>query len=276
MRCFMVMTDAVKAFGSEYVYVSDRLINDIVDQLAAAEGRLGVGNMQFKLPFFALESRYRDLGINRYAQAGRATEAVADLTGSFEVPGPFVRGRAQMSWWELKVTEHPVVRVAWLVARQAGDHGSFLLSMCGSLEHYIGYQPGADTAAGWRPSALPGLANVLKAFNHRSGRKYKVDPNPPNDQEAVRTMLLEAAHVGMFLDEEKHAPIGVGQMEVLARVYYAMQGQIQLRNLRTYEVERFDGVYLGTPLWVRTPPSLRDSGDTADQRYGGMTIIDIA
>jgi hypothetical protein len=269
------MSDAVKAFATEYVYVSDRLIGDIIGQLDAAKGSLGIGSIELRPPFLALESRFRDLGINRYAQAMRATDAVVDLTGSFELPGDFILGRAQVSWWDLKVTEHPVVRVAWVVARQEGDHGAFLLSMCGSLEHFIGYSSNDNAPAGWRPSALPGLANVLKAFNHRNGRKYKVDPGQPSDEDVVKTMVLEGAHVAMVLDQDEDSPIGVGYMEVLARVYYGLRGRVRLRNLRTYEVEEFDGVYLGTPVWVRTPPRFQNPGEDAPPGYGGMRIIDI-
>lgn len=212
------MPDAITAFSSEYIYVSDRLVGDIIDQLEAAGTRREAGTFQIRAPFLALESRLRNLGLNRYAQAARASEAVADLTGTFAYPGDFVFGRAQVSWWDLKVTEAPIVRVAWLVARQEGDEGRFLLAMCGSLEHYIGYRTEGKEPAGWRPSGLPGLANVLMAFNHRRGRKWKVNPEPVANEETVREMLLEAAHVGMVLDEEADSPIGVGRMEVLARL----------------------------------------------------------
>jgi len=168
-----------------------------------------------------------------------------------------------------------MVRVAWLVARQEGDEGRFLPSMCGSLEHYIGYRIDGNEPAGWRPSALPGLANVLKAFNHRKGRRWRVDPESPADEEAVKEMLLEAAHVGMTLDKDADSPIGVGRMELLVRVYYAMCGSIRLRNHRTDEIEELDGVYLGTPIWVRTPPRSGAVDDDATSGYGGMRIIEM-
>lgn len=269
------MPDAVATFSSEYIYVSDRLVGDIVDQLDAASSRRETGAVQIRPPFLAVESRLRDLGVNRYAQAARATDAVADLTGSFAYPGPFVLGLARVSWWDLKITERPTVRVAWLVARQEGDEGRFLVAMCGSLEHFVGYRADTNEPAGWRPSALPGLANVLKAFDHRSGRKWKINAEPTTSEDAAKEMLLEAAHVSMVLDEDSDSPIGVGRMEVLARIFYAMRGAIRLRNYRTQETEVFDGLYLGTPLWIRTPPEVHAPDEGSALGYGGMRVIEI-
>jgi hypothetical protein len=250
------MPDAIAALSSEYIYISDRLAADIVDQVAAARTKRRLGAIQIRPPFLSIETRDRNLGTNRFAMAAEATDAVADLTGSFAYPGPFVRGRAKVSWWDLK-TDVGQYRVAWLVAEQTGDEGRYLLSLCGSLQHYIGYDAKGTKVRGWRPSAVEGMHNIVAAYH---GRPRRFDPAPPEDDETVRFLIGEATHISLVMDEASDHPIGSSRMEVLAREWYRMSGPLRVHNYRTGEHEQFDGLSVGTPLWVRTIPDAHPIG----------------
>jgi hypothetical protein len=260
------MTDAISALASEYIYISDRLVADIVDQVEAARAKKTVGAIQIRPPFLSVETRDRNLGMNRYALAAAATDAVGDLTGSLAYPGPFVLARAKVTWWDLK-TDVGQYRVAWLVAEQSGDEGRYLLSMCGSLQHYLGYDSKKTKVKGWRPSAVEGLRHIVAAYH---GRPRRFDATPPESEDAIKLLLGEATHISLVLDETWDNPIGSARMELLARVWYGTKFT-RMFNYRTGTHEEFDGVYVGTPLWVRTVANAHP----IESSFGGVKIIEI-
>jgi hypothetical protein len=244
------MPDAIQTFSSDYIYISDRLVADIVDQVEAAATKQKLSKFQLKLPFLSIETRDRDLGDNRYALAVEATEAVMDLTGTLAHPGPFVLAEATLTWWDIYV-DHGQYRVAWLVAEESGEDGRYLFTMCGSLDHYLGYDATKTKQQGWRPSTLEGMRDIVAAY-HRQPRKFNADP--PDTNASIEKLVLEASHVSLLLNPETDGPLGVAKMQLLARVWQGMYGSIKVFNYRTSKTELFDGLFVGTPLWVRTPP----------------------
>jgi hypothetical protein len=73
-----------------------------------------------------------------------------------------------------------------------------------------------------------------------------------------QTMLSESTYVGS------------ARVEFLARVYYGLRGSISHGLFRTNEP--FDGLYVGTPLWIRTPVSV---GGVPSAELGGFVVIDV-
>lgn len=155
--------------------------------------------------------------------------------------------------------------------RHASRH--YLACLCGSIENYVGYQPGPVSREGWKPSAVKGLIDIVASCSDR--RRFK--DIPPGSVEEATEIVMEAAHLSMSLqDRDDSEFIGSGRMEILARAYFntvSEGGGLRLRRFVTGEVSSFDGIFVGAPLWVRTVPHLVERAPGAD--HGGVMVVEV-
>lgn len=263
--------DALGFGANEYLYVSDRLLGDIYEQVTASRRKTGA-SVGIKLGFLTVNSVPRNLGINRYRIAEEVTELLSPITGSLAYPSTFIRFRTLASWFDLYVREQKY-RVAWIVAEQSGNEGHFLVALCGGIDNYIGYSPvPTSKLEGWKPSAVKGLIDIIASCS-KQPRKFK-DAHPGGEEE-IRNIVFEAAHISMGLQDHDHSQfIGTGMVEILARVYFALGSQaepIRLRRLMRGGVASYDGIFVGAPLWVRVRRDL----NAIQSHNGGMMVVDV-
>jgi hypothetical protein len=245
----------MQIINTEYIYISDRLIGDLHERITAHKSTRRLEELRLTLPFLSVNNKPRDLGINKYKVAADVTKSIQMLTGSLAYPSKFVRFIADVKWFDLYIREQKY-RVAWLIGNQDGDEGKYLISLCGSIDNYVGYETGKDKKRGWQPSSVEGLRNIVASCS--KGRRFK--DSHPEDSDEIENIVLESAHLSMGLEDHEDSEfIESGEMEVLARVYFGMAAEqgsrIHLRRIIGGRSDSFDAVYIGAPLWVRTVPT---------------------
>jgi hypothetical protein len=263
--------DTLQIVNTEYIYISDRLIGDLHDRIMAYKSGRQIEELRLTLPFLSANSKPRNLGINRYKMVADVTEFIRELTGSLAYPSKFVRFIAGVKWFDLYIAEQKY-RVAWLIGNQNGDEGKALISLCGSIDNYIGYEAEKVKKHGWKPSSVQGLRNIVASCT--KGRRF--EDSYPEDHAEIEAIVLESAHLSMSLEDHEDSEfIGSAEVEVLARLYFGMTAdqadRIHLNRIIAGESDAFDAVYLGAPLWVRTVPTSELFEPTGD----GPVVLEI-
>jgi hypothetical protein len=237
--------------ASRYVYISYRLVEQVVKQHTAERGgRLRIEGLSIGPKYAAAEVGWADgLPDNAFDLAAKATEASADLTGTLDAPGRFVRQVVDLEWWDLK-SKDDAYRVAWMVARPL-DGTNTMLCLCGSIDNYLGYQPPSDIrAAGWRPSSLHGMREIAQAFNFNPAHVGEVVLPAPG--EALDDLFREVGIISMLVDRTDGDALGAQPMELMAEVFdYEDNVDLDAPKFGSVTVDR---ILIGAPLWVRTPP----------------------
>lgn len=99
--------------GPEYVVISERLIQELVDRSAKAGKE--IQNVQLRPPFTGVTAGKQSTKGNYHLLAEQVTEAVSDETGTPEWPGEYIGARLGFSGWlfSFEAERTPVI---WLAA----------------------------------------------------------------------------------------------------------------------------------------------------------------
>lgn len=231
----------------DYVYVSNRLTRNVVQQHEAArKDWRAVFNLKggpLSLGVRALSPDYR----NRYDLAHRATAAVSQNTGDLASPGTYIRATLQMQLCKVVVLigfDDPNAEVAGVFADQSVPGiGRVFVALFGSISNLVGWRrsPRLDTER--HPSDAAGLYEILNAT--REPNDPVVDTNHLTDDRLLDTAdCFDAAHGIAFRHNEPLLP--VRPLEFLA-VNLHFETGLQLDG------NTYDAALLGAPLWVATP-----------------------
>jgi hypothetical protein len=229
----------------DFKYISTRLVTDIVQQHEAATPRhdrstsLGIRGSSV-----SFQKRHPDYD-NRFDLALRATEAVANLTGSLEADGPYVRATLNMHRYITIVhqgwKDSANVEIAILASDEKKRRRRTFVALVGSVGNYIGHAP-SEPLSGWHPSDADGLYEILASSLEPTDEL--VDPKWL--AEDARNDPLSRLDTALAITENIETDLGSEPLEFLARADY------QLHNL-SYRGERFAHVLLGAAVWACTP-----------------------
>jgi hypothetical protein len=223
--------------GPEYLVISERLIQELVDRAAKAGKELQ--NLQLRPPLTGLTIGKRSSDGNYHRMAEEVTEAVSDETGTLEWPGTYIGARLGLDGWlfSFEAERTPVV---WLVA----EHEDNLLVACGSARNVIGYEAPRQYP-GWRPSSADGLREVVAALR-------KKDPKGLIGYQANEGKQTEMASDAAWIAHGLRAagpPEITGDFDLLLKPYVYVEDFYQ--RYITDLVLDYKRVIVGAPLWVR-------------------------
>lgn len=240
-----------------YHYVSDRLCNDVIEMAQTSSRNIqrsvNIGIRSPVGPYIGVtRTSTQESTNNRYYLAERAwwildkSGLISSLTETNE--DLFICAELPLTMTSLPIMglQHPV---AWMYASYPDiDAGNIFVSLCGSIDNYIGFAPGEDSRGrGWYPSSSPGLHAIIEKLsqeNEGAGKWARLMEEP--GREEFYNLLsalgeLPRAHV-----------IYQGFVQVLAKVMFA-DNNIQIADNKPYGTHgHFDTVIVGAPLWVRS------------------------
>lgn len=240
-----------------YHYVSNRLCNEIV-QMAQTSSRkvqrsVDIGIRSPVGPYIGVTSTStQESASNRYYLAERAWRILdrAGLISSLTETNEDLFVCAELP---LTLTSLPIMGlqdpVAWMYSSYPDiDAGNTFVSLCGSIDNYIGFAPGEDgTRRGWHPSSSPGLHAIIEKLsqeNEGAGKWARLMEEPGRGEFYYLLSALSElprAHV-----------IYQGFVQVLAKVMFADKN-IKIGKNKPYGAHgHFDTVIVGAPLWVRS------------------------
>jgi hypothetical protein len=223
--------------GPEYVVLSERLVQELVDRSAKA-GR-EIQNVQLRPPLTGITAGRRGIDGNYHLLAEQITEAVSDETGTPEWPGEYIGARLGFSGWlfSFEAERTPVV---WFVS----EFDQSLLVACGSARNVIGYEA-PKQYPGWRPSSADGLREVVAALR-------KKDPTTLIGYQANETQQREMASDAAWITNGLKVagpPEIEGDFDLLMKPYVYVEDFSQ--NYITGLSLSYERVIVGAPLWVR-------------------------
>jgi Family of unknown function (DUF7019) len=234
--------------GPEYVVISERMIQELVDR--SANAGIKIDAVQLRPPFTAVNLRKGDPSVNYPLLAERVTEVLSDQTGSLEYPGEYIGLRAHFSGWlfSFEAERTPVV---WLASL---DEAS-LVVLCGSGRNVLGYDA-PKQYPGWRPSSAGGLAEVVATLRKKDPKSligYQADERKQEemaDDAAWFTSGLMQHNPGPEIDEE---------LDVLFKPYVYVEG-FAGRYITGLELA-YERVIIGAPLWARVASDASPPGE---------------
>jgi hypothetical protein len=232
----------------DYVYLSPRLLTDLVHQDEAARGRWSRSfDIDLRLFGLHLQRRAPDF-TNPRDLAARSTGLVSDYTGSIEVPGIYVHGRVNL--------RHGVFsphmgwsggQVACYCGVSATSEGSVFVALFGSASNVVGRRRADHDRDSFYPSDAAGLYALLDAVRELDDPEIDLDYRIDDHAMSAQTRAERAV---MFA--RGGASVELGELEFLARVYLDVEDY-------AYADDAYRRVIMGAPLWVATPrpaPSL--------------------
>jgi hypothetical protein len=238
----------------EYVVISERLIQEVLDRAATTGFKLE--NVQIRPPFSAASIRKGEATGNYHLLAEQVEAALYDYTGTPEYPGDYIGTRAHFKGWvfSFDAERTPVV---WLSAEWSGT----LLVLCGSARNVLGYSA-PNQYTGWRPSDAGGLREVVLALRRKDPKKLLAYRAALSKQEE---MAADAAWITNGLLQAGPADIEE-ELDVLLKphVYVENFDRASITGIRL----TYDRVIVGAPLWARRPsdlppPGHKDASDSA-------------
>lgn len=228
----------------DFQYVSTRLTTEIVQQHEAALPRRKLSlSLQLKLLGLTVKTRAPDYR-NRFDLASRATEAVADLTGTVEIDGDYILAELDVYAAILPVhlgwRDAANVEIAALIADTGAGTPRTFVALIGSASNFLGRN--SAEPSGWCPSDLDGLYEILDSA--LEARDPALDPwYLSEDARHDDVGRVEAA---LTIGREVIKRGTPRRLEVLARPHY------QLHDV-TVEDKHFSHVIIGAPIWAATP-----------------------
>lgn len=232
--------------GPEYVVISERLVQEIIDRAESAG--FAVQNVQVRPPFTSLTAGKKAFKENYHRLAEQVTKALDDETGTPEWPGQYIGLRGHFSAWlfSFDVERTPVV---WL----ATEVGGTLVVLCGSARNVIGYSAPKEYE-GWRPSDAGGLREVVLALRKKDPRSllgYEADDG------MQREMASDAAWITSGL-RRSDPPDFREELDVLLKPYVYVE-DFEAKYITGLQLA-YERVIIGAPLWARPISDLPTPG----------------
>lgn len=262
------MQVATDNWPADYIYISRRLTHEIVNQHAAARRPGWLRRITAALPGTGISAEFAPGDVdpsNPFDLARHATEAVTDLTGTLDSPGPYIRATLDFSWDAVPVRmrrddANDPVACFFADVRVVGVGGVFV-SLIGSASNFLGIAP-ADNHRRWMPSDALGLYHILSQISEPDDPGVRAELVDPYERPGPDIMVRQAASI-----YEQNRPLyGRGTVEVLAKSH-TVQSDIDLStgfhpswngNLANGDHGRYDLAVLGAPVWVATPEPRAD------------------
>lgn len=255
---------ATDNWPADYIYVSRRLAREIIDQDTAARRTKRLNKVTAGIPGTGMSAEFaaREVDLdNPFELARRATEAVVDLTGSLQSPGPYVRATLDCTWDAIPVhmgwDDDVNVKVAGFFADvKVVDLGGVFFGLFGSASNFLGRVP-TEYRGEWMPSDALGLYRIL---DHTS------EPEDPTVEaelvdDDLRLGAEDIVRQTVTLFEHARPLYGRGTVEVLAKCYVT-EPDIDLswngNVLKNGDNGRYGLAILGAPIWVATPEPYSD------------------
>jgi hypothetical protein len=235
----------------EYLYMSRRLLTDLVQHDEAARPRVK-RELSFNFKWISYQGQRRppDLG-NPHDLASRSLDLVSDHAGGLDDQwSPYVHAEIQLSSGVFT----PLIgwnggTVACFRGEVTTTDGlSVFVALFGSASNLVGYRSGDDAISGFTPSDMTGLYALLDAVREPDDPEISLQCRLDDQalaREHVAQVAIEFARSG--------ARQGSQTLTFLARRLLPVDGY------RGRE-DKFDRVLIGAPLWVATPapmPALR-------------------
>jgi hypothetical protein len=249
----------------EYVYLSSRLLTDLVQHDEATRSRRA-WTFDVNLRFLGLHRQRRvpDLA-NLRDLAARSLEIVEDNTGNIDVPGYFVHD--QMELRQGVFSPHmgwPDGHIACYYGVSSTDGATFV-ALFGSATNVVGRRrANADNQGSFYPSDAAGLYALLDVIRERDDPEidldYRLDDHAMSDESRAERAVMFA---------KRGASGAARPLEFLARVYLDVQNY-------SFGEDVYRRVVVGAPLWIATPrptptSSPRTASTHAPRRSGGSS-----
>jgi hypothetical protein len=235
----------------QYAYLSQRLLHLLHEQDAAtrsswrpSKGALSLGPLQ-------AEAEPRDRQNNLFGLTDAVTQAVYDQTGTLEHPGLYVRDTMNVRLGVLPVLRGEAAnseyRMALVLGAPMQDASRIDVILYGSLNNYLGVAAPAEAPPlVWWPSDDVGFERYTRALAY--GNEERADFALVDDQYVEESTVSQALRVVNGLSR------GAFVRDAVLEVLFLVFDQDEVHE---------DGVsrrvYVGTPLWVRTPAPQRDA-----------------
>ncbi len=232
----------------DYVYISERLTREIVQQHEAARPRKR-WSAGFNLHWIELRKNHVPVDFeNRFELADRASTSVANLTGALSAPGPFIRETTDLSFMKVQVhlgfkgTGHQFV-AGYFADLILDDLGRVFIALFGSITNVRGWRKTDELQADVSPSDVAGLYELLSSSLEAVDAPV-VKRRIRDDRELTLDDRFESAHGIAFRHSE---PLrNRRELEFLA-VSHELVFDISLHQ------QHYDVALLGSPVWIRTP-----------------------
>lgn len=225
----------------EYVYLSKRLLTDLVQHEEAAKPRSTWSfNAHVKGFGFHRESKSPNYA-NLRDLAMRSTDLVSDNTGSVEFPGYYIRDRLDM--WHGAFRPHMGWRgtvACYRGERTMADGRKTFVALYGSASNVIGRRPNKLERSEFYPSDMQGLYSLLDVVREHD------DPAISLDFALDDYGLTEGARADTAIHFATHgATRSLGEHDFLARVFIDVEDHTSRSG--------FTGrVIVGAPIWIAT------------------------
>ncbi|WP_035391445.1 DUF7019 family protein [Ferrimicrobium acidiphilum] len=238
----ILSTMGVDRWPVDFRYISSRLVRQIVqqDQTYRLAWRLRTISLLHGMLGFQRDSPDRD---NEFALCREATEAVRDLTGTIsEYESSYIRAQVDLTMGFLTVhmgwqTTSNVEIAVMKADVNVPDVGKVLVALFGSASNYRGRRPVSDGSAEI-PSDVDGLYGILERTRELADPQidhYELDRDlghSPDTRADTAVSLLGQRFKGF---EQR-------RLDVLMQRFCVAK-----------DIEPYDLVILGAPIWVATP-----------------------
>lgn len=183
---------------------------------------------------------------NKYLLCRKATDAVADRTGTLADPGEYVRAELDIRLGYLTVHrgwQHRThVRIAALLTVVPVDGvGSVLVALFGSESNYTWVRP-ADNDRSEIPSDVDGLYGLLNATSEPIDPRIEehfLEWDPDHNDYSRADLVVRLIH-------DRYERFVERRLDVLAKVFHCVDDY-------SHGGSHYDRVLIGSPVWAATP-----------------------
>lgn len=229
----------------EYLYMSDRLLKDLVKHEEATRSRYQFQpSISFKGISLGIRRRPVDID-NLYDLAGRSLQLVSDNTGGLESTwSPYVHATLDLRSGAFE----PLMGwrggyVACFQGEATTDEGArVFVALFGSASNWRVFRANDETLGGFTPSDMMGLYGLLDAVRETDDPEIGL-------QERIDELDLEREHkLSEAIDFARRGarPFGPRRLCFLAR---------RMMSAENYQTDEgsYDRVLIAAPLWIATP-----------------------